>query len=548
MKLADNAAMEDYSLRYAPPSFRQWSPWMVFLSSWVGLSAMAGYALNAAYVSAFGFGNALVGFGVATVVTLPLVWVLAFAIAREHLDIDLLTRASGFGYLGSTVTSLVYASYTLIFLAFEGSLMAQAVTAASHLDIHWSYAVVSIVMVPLTIYGMSFTTKFQAWTWPVWLVLIGIAIVSACTSPHAFHHMVHGGTSTGSVGGLTAIGIFTVAAANLATAAQVGEQGDYLRLMPDATEDNRRTWRLGVFFGGPGIGVLVIAIFFVSAMLVGYATGKVGPAAAVPVDLFTSVFQRAFGGSHAAGLTVAVLLVIVAQLKINIMNTYSGSLSWSNFFSRVLHRHPGRAVWVFWQVGLSLLLMEIDIFSHIVEVLEWFSNIAIAWIAAMVSDLLINKRWLKLAPPTIEFKRAHLYNVNPVGFGSMVIAAAVAMVAHYGYLGTTMVELSAFAALVIATVLPPLFAWLTKGAFYIARTSELPAGASALPCSVCHESYDVHDMAQCPYHDGFICSLCCSTEGSCHDACKGSAWLPSRNAVALGMPATRTPAAARPPA
>lgn len=543
MDLADNAAMEDYSLRHAPASFRTWSPWMVFLTSWVALSAMAGYALDAAYINGFGFANALIGFAVASLVTLPLVWVLSFRIAHSHLDIDLLTRASGFGYLGSTVTSLVYAGYTLIFLAFEGSLMAQAVTAASGLDIHWSYVLVSVIMIPLTVYGMSFTTRFQSWTWPVWLVLIGIAVVTAATSPHAFDHMVDGGAGGSGAGGavgISLIGVLTVAAANLATAAQVGEQGDYLRLMPDVTPQNRRSWRLGVFFGGPGVGIMVVGIFFASAVLIGYATGRIGAASAVPVDLFTTVFQRAFGGNHAAALACAVVLVIVAQLKINIMNTYSGSLSWSNFFSRVLHRHPGRPVWVVWQVALAVVLMELNIFAHIVVVLEWFANIAIAWIAALASDLVINKKWLRLAPGDIEFKRAHLYNINPVGFGSMLIAATVAMLAYYDVFGTTAKELSAFLALALAIVLPPLVARATGGRFYIARRSELPEGATSLTCVRCEQDFEVPDMAQCPFHDGFICSLCCSTDGACHDACKPNAWRPTSKVVGIGMPAIRS--------
>src|SRR5579875_2527835 len=173
MPLADNEKMEDFSLRYTPSSFRKWSPWMVFLTCMVGMSAMAGYALDAAYVNGYGFGNAVLGFGVATAFTVPLTLTIAFSLARHHIDIDLLTRAA---------------------------------------------------------------------------------------------------------------------------------------------------------------------------------------------------------------LGLAGLLVLLSQLKINIMNTYSGSLSWSNFFSRVLHRHPGRAVWTILQCALALVLMEMNIFAHIVTVLGWYSNVAIAWI------------------------------------------------------------------------------------------------------------------------------------------------------------------------
>ena len=537
MGLADNPQMEDYSLRYTPAAFRKWSPWMVFLSCLVGISAMAGYALDAAFVDAFGFANALIGFVVAAAVTLPLTLVIAFAIARKHVDIDLLTRGSGFGYLGSTLTSLVYATYTLIFLAYEGAIMAQAVTALTHVDIHLSYVVVSAVMIPLTLYGMSFSAKFQAWTWPIWIALIGLALGTAATAPDSGHNMVHPATvSPLGLGGLTVLAVFTIAAAQLALAAQVGEQGDYLRLMPDPTAKNKGRWRLAVIMGGPGFALFAVGIFFASTLLVGYASTKTDAAhVGVPVDLFTTVYER-LTGNHTVALILAGLLVLLSQIKINIMNTYSGSLSWSNFFSRLLHRHPGRAAWVFLQVGLSLVLMEVNIFTHIVDVLAWYSNVGIAWVAATVSDLVINKKWLKLAPPNLVFHRAHLYNINPVGFGSMIVAGAISMVAYYGAFGATAAALSPFIAFAVAIVLPPIVALATRGRWYIARMSELPENDGELPCAVCEGDYDVTDMATCPFHGGTICSLCCSTEGACKDACKPNAWRPPKGAVPLGMP------------
>jgi purine-cytosine permease-like protein len=544
MQLADNPQMEDYSLRYTPSAFRTWSPLMVFLSCLVGLSAMAGYALDAAFVNEFGFGNSVLGFAIASVVTLPLTIVIAFAIARKHIDIDLLTRGSGFGYLGSTVTSLVYATYTLIFLAFEGAIMAQAVTALFGLEIHWSYVVVSVVMVPLTLYGMSFSSRFQAWTWPLWVVLIGLAVITAATAPGAGEHMLNpvpqGSAGVGTVAGLSLVAIFVVAAANLSLATQVGEQGDYLRLMPDPKPGRLRSWRWAVIMGGPGFAVFAVVIFFASTLLVGYAdTQATAAEVALPVDLFTIVFQR-LTGNHTAALVLAGVLVILSQIKINIMNTYSGSLSWSNFFSRILHRHPGRAVWVVFQVALALVLMEIDIFDNIITVLAIYANVGIAWVAAMVSDLVINKRILKIGPGHVEFRRAHLFNINPVGFGSMIVAGAVSIAAYFGAFGATLSALAPFVSLVIAVVLPPVLAIATRGRYYMARTSEFPDGATEATCAVCDGTFDLIDMATCPFHAGAICSLCCSTEGACHDACKPSAWRPaSGGPTELGMPRSR---------
>jgi hypothetical protein len=197
-------------------------------------------------------------------------------------------------------------------------------------------------------------------------------------------------------------------------------------------------------------------------------------------------------------------------------------------------------VWVLLQVALALVLMELDIFDHIVTALAWYANIGIAWIAAMVSDIVVNGRLLKLRPEETEFRRAHLFNINPVGFGAMLIAAALSMTGYYGVFGAELASLSPFLSFAAALVLPPVLALATKGRWYIARTSDLPADATELPCSVCGGSYDVADMATCPHHGGTICSLCCSIEGNCRDRCKPSAWVPGRVAVVLGMPAMPT--------
>ena len=53
---------------------------------------------------------------------------------------------------------------------------------------------------------------------------------------------------------------------------------------------------------------------------------------------------------------------------------------------------------------------------------------------AVVADLVINKP-LGWSPPGIEFKRAHLYDINPVGVGAMGVASVLSIVAHLGWLG-----------------------------------------------------------------------------------------------------------------
>ena len=43
------------------------------------------------------------------------------------------------------------------------------------------------------------------------------------------------------------------------------------------------------------------------------------------------------------------------------------------------------------------------------------SNVAIAWIGAVVADPVANKPLLKVSPSYEEFKRAHLYQIKSAG-------------------------------------------------------------------------------------------------------------------------------------
>jgi len=153
-------------------------------------------------------------------------------------------------------------------------------------------------------------------------------------------------------------------------------------------------------------------------------------------------------------------------------------------------------------------------------VLAVYSNVAIAWIGALVADLVVNKP-LGLSPRHIEFRRAYLYDFNPVGLGAMLPAATVACAAHAGLLGSYAAAFSPFLALVLSFLLAPLLAWITRGRYYLARPVDTPASQDdTLRCSVCTNQFELPDMASCPAYGAPICSLCCSLESRCHDRCK----------------------------
>jgi signal transduction histidine kinase/DNA-binding NarL/FixJ family response regulator len=132
----------------------------------------------------------------------------------------------------------------------------------------------------------------------------------------------------------------------------------------------------------------------------------------------------------------------------------------------------------------------------------------------------INKP-LGWSPKHIEFKRAHLYDINPVGLGAMLSATALAFLAYGGVLGAAARAFSPFIALGTAMVVSPAMAWWTDGRYYLSRRSPpLWRPGEAVTCAVCEHRFESEDMAWCPAYGAPICSLCCTLESRCHDRCK----------------------------
>ena len=531
--LVNNPVMEDYALRYAPRSFRKWSEFTVVGAALGGIAYMADFAIGGSITVSYGFSNAfwaiLIVAGIIFLTGIP----IAYYSARYNIDMDLLTRGAGFGYLGSTLTSVIYASFTFIFFSLEGSVMAQALNLYFGISIPIAYLIAALGIIPLVLFGMTFLSQLQQKSQVLWLTLMIVPFIAVLAKdPGSFSRWTHFAGSSPSGSGFSPLLFAAAAGVALSLIAQIGEQADYLRFMPDLTVKNKKKWWIAVILAGPGWVILGAAKQLGGSFLASYISPSVGLTKAdQPIEMFLHAYGTLFIGAGVA-LLVATLYVLVSQVKINVTNAYSGSLSWSNFFSRIFHIHPGRVIWLLLNVGIALALMEGNVFSVLNYILGFYSNVAVAWIGAVVADLVINKP-LKLSPSYIEFKRAHLYNFNPVGFGAMLLGSLVSVLAFFNLFGPTIQAWSPFIALGLAFIASPIIALITKGKYYIAREplpeehpasstlgSEAAASAAEITCGVCTFPFEPEDTAFCPFHSSSICSLCCSLDKECHDACK----------------------------
>ncbi len=544
--------MEDYALRFTPRSFRKWSSMRVANTAFGAASFLVLEAVGGTLLVDYGFVNAFWAILATGLIIFAAGWPISVYAARHGVDMDLLTRGAGFGYLGSTITSLIYASFTFIFFALEAAIMAYAIELAFDIPPAWGYLICALVVIPLVTHGVTTISRLQVWTQPLWLAMLIVPFFYIFAQhPGVLGELWQfGGIAPGGApdelmpAGFDLLKFGAAMTVGIALITQMGEQADYLRFMPEAVPGRKASWWAGVVIGGPGWVIPGVLKMLAGALLAFLALGY-----AVPPDRAvdpTQMYLIAYGAmTGKVGLAVAAtaIFVIVSQLKINVTNAYAGSLAWSNFFARLTHSHPGRVVWMVFNTLIALMLMELNVFQALGKVLGLYSNIAISWMMAVVADLVVNKP-MGWSPRGIEFKRAHLYDVNPVGVGAMGIASVVSIAAYLGAMGALAQAFSAVIAMVTAFVASPLIAWWTKGRYYIARVPETPQEQGPYKrltrCTICERDYEHDDMAHCPAYGGAICSLCCSLDARCHDLCKPDARLSVqwRRALARVVPAS----------
>ncbi|MBI9079950.1 MAG: histidine kinase [Pseudodesulfovibrio sp.] len=520
--LVTNSAIEDFSLRRVSKSFRRWPEWQIANTALGGISFLALEAIGALLIINYGFTNsawAILSLGVVIFLTgIP----IAYHASKENIDIDLLTRGAGFGYIGSTITSLIYAFFTIIFFAIETTIMAQAVYLCFGIPLPIGYLLCSLVIIPFSFYGITVINKLHNYTQFLWLFLwiVPIAII-VFKDPESITRWMSYENHVGA-GGFDPFLFGSALSVLFSLIPQIGEQVDYLRFLPDKTDENKFKWWLAVLAAGPGwiiIGALKILCGAFLVVLFIESGNIVSGENIDTVQLYLNVYKMVIDNPQYA-LMLVTAYIIICQVKINATNAYAGSLAWSNFFSRITGSHPGRAVWLLFNILMSILFAQLGVFRTMHSMLFIYAIFALSWIGTIVADLTVIKP-LKIAPNIIEYKRAYLYNINPVGVVSLFVSLAIAIPAYFGLFGIYGKSFSTLIAFTVAFITAPLVAILTKGKYYIRRENNVTESDDLMSCPICDKQYGQREMVYCPVRKNHICSLCCVLDSICGGKCEG---------------------------
>ena len=436
--------IDDNSLTPVPDSERKSGIYLSWLPAGVATSLLqltiAG-DITALVGSRWGL---LAGAAVGTAV-LVLGWLFCNIAYREGLSSTVLPRFYGLGLRGSAISSAAFGFMIIALLASENVLLYNGTLFA----FHWRdttglriliYGVLTIAWIALSSFGIKLVTRTSSALVLVFMCLLAYMVFhiysgSSTTLGDAFTQANTVLTGSGSSRFVTVMGI-------------LGGQGSALILVnADYTRYARSRRAVGgvslsgvimLDIVGIALGILVLTGGnpMVARYLVLHGTATAATASAQAAAL-AATNTGAYFVIIAGGAGFA--LMYVAQTKVQVLNTYSGSLALSNLCYVLSGRHPNRFAMIVLSNAICLVMIAADVFGRLSGVLNVLGMVVMAFIALAIADFYI------VARSRPRDTSAEVEPVNWAGVSTLVVASAVAYtlyrtdVFQYGFLASAVI-------------------------------------------------------------------------------------------------------------
>lgn len=383
--------------------------------------------------------------------------------SREGLSVPLLTRGLGFGRKGAAVASVVYGFNYVFYFLFEGSIVAHALSEFFDISINSAAATVVFTLVGLAALlfawrGMHSMNLLQRWGTPIFLALFIVGMVMLANG-----YVLTGPGQWQVTGGVTATALWQ--GFNLAN-------GQIVFQALIATDYGRFVKR-SVGYRGTGAVMLVEMLMIAGVMLLGALISftLVPHLGSESLATDPGVYFVAFMG------LIGVVFAVVTQVRINVVNLYSGSLALSNAWDAVAPRKVGRQWWMLALFGVGILGYPINILNYTDTFLAITGIMTNTWVLILLADYFVCRKLCGLAPTRrIEFAENEVPSWNPCGLTSM---AAGVLVGAMGVFGLYPSFLASFVAMLVGPAVHIALTLVTRGRFY-RRPTSAPAAEVAV--------------------------------------------------------------------
>ena len=419
--------VEDHALGRVPASQRK-SGWAL---SWMamGIATTLVQLLIGSYVAAIaGMGWAITADILVALFGGTLGWMVALISRQEGLSSTVTSRFYGLGARGSIIASVIFGFMILGFLALENSLLYYGTLFA----FGWHntlilriviFGVLTVGWILLTTFGVNLVMRVASFLMVAFLILLAYMFYrSGFTSGLAFVTVfTHGALIPGLGGAWQRFADVLVTLAGSAGALALCD-ADYARYA--------RTPRDVVIMAYAGSFMMDIVIMIAGAVIV---YGGMGPAIhyLVAHHIATSAKAATVANNMASNDTgaffivlsavVGFILMYAAQIKAQVLNTYSGSLALTNLFDALGKWRPGR----FWMVIvgniIALLFAAGGILGLISSWLNILGIITTAFVAVMLADYYIVRHRQLADHDQVE-------SINIAGVVSVIVGVILAVV------------------------------------------------------------------------------------------------------------------------
>ena len=437
--------IEDHALEPVPEELRQ--GWLSLTWNTTGIVVSLVQIFFGALVTfVAGIKIGLIAGSIVTILGALLGWACGHIAYRSGLSSTVLSRFYGFGRQGSVIASLIFAFMIIGFLALENALLYHgfvfyfqlADTVMTKLLI---YGGMTLLWILLTAYGFKLVAKVSSISLILSLLVLAYVMYVAVAGsnytvsellsfssqfpPEALEKM---GAATdkakfifainvliGSAGALSLfdadLGRYAKRSVDIGIAALMGNIAMDLLMMV--------TGGVILYAGGP-------ALIQFYTQVQGLTVEAAQHAALQNPDSITAAFI-VLGG------TMGALLLVLAQGKTQVLNTYSASLSLSNLFD-ALNVRPGRLAFVILGNVVGLLMIYGNLLDLINSWVTMLGVLTTAFAGIIVADFYIVRR---MFDNDLATKMANAESVNWSGVATLIAAV---ILSHYVLPGILPIE------------------------------------------------------------------------------------------------------------
>jgi len=462
--------IEDHALEPVPDAERH--TWLDISWNTVGIvTTLIQIYIGAMICFVAGLWLGLLAGVIVTVIGGLLGWGVGHIAYHSGLTSGVMARLYGFGVKGSVVASSIFAFMLIGFIAVENVLLYKGFlfyfSAEDTLSARLlTYGGLTLAWILLTTYGFEAVTRVSS------LMLIGFLgvlfymmfeIVSA--SAQSWTEVINFGTQV-SAETLAALGA-TTTAGKLIFGINIlaGSAGALALVDADLGRYARSSADIGIaaFLGNFALDVFMIflgAVIMYAGMpaLTDYYVTVMG----MPQELAARVAlenpDRVAAAFIVFGGILGAVLMVAAQSKAQVLNTYSSSLSLANLVDAIFSWRPGRFSFVVLANALSLLFLYGEILTWFNAFLVVLGILTMSFAGIMLADYFVVR-------PRLGHENTAEYGADTVNWAGILSIGLSLLLAHYVL--NDVINIEIFTALFISFfVYPPLRIYVLKPGYH----------------------------------------------------------------------------------